>query len=121
MKGELLGNAKSEAQTAMQRSEMFWEAFEKAAHRIRYSTVLEAHFRCLHRMEFRSLHPRPRLLARLQVMMDGSHDLRLCEEENMCNLAEQARGAEMMARIWHEEGQDMPDEDCLPIPPTRDW
>ena len=121
MKGELLRNAKSEAQTAMQRSEMFWEAFEKSAHRIRYSIVLEAHYRCLHGMELRSLRPRPQLLARLQVLMDSSHDLRLCEEENMCNLAEQARGAEMMGRIWHEEGQDMPEEDFIPIPPTGDW
>lgn len=107
MKEVLLRNAKSEAQISMQRSETFWEAFERSAHRIRYSIVLERHYECFYQREIDSLRPRALVLDAIQRRIDSAHDLRLLEHENMQTLAEQARGAEMMARIWHEEGQDM--------------
>lgn len=120
MRKTLLRNAKTEAQRSMQRSETFWEAFERTAHRIRYFTVLEAHYNCLHQMEIDSMRPRPRILAVLTDRADAAHDMRISEEGNMATFAESARGAEMMARIWHEEGTDQPEE-FMRSPPDGDW
>jgi hypothetical protein len=112
----MLRDAKSEAQSSMRKAESFWDIIELTVHRIRYAASMKAHYEWLLRVESRHPRPRPRLLCLLKKMSDGAHDMGINESMNLATLAEQARGAEMMARIWDEERQDRPHGS-----PTEDW
>jgi hypothetical protein len=114
-------DSKTEAQAQMRRAETFWEVFERTVHRIRFYAVLECQYNCQHHKELLEEKPRYRLLQILKDREYGAHDMRLSEECNLASLAESARGAEMMSRIWYEEGRDMDQEDFFPGPPMEDW
>jgi hypothetical protein len=99
---------------------MFWAAFDRAAHRIRYAFAMEAHFMYMLQRELKSSAPRGRVLKVIQDRVDATHDLRMCEEGNMAAMATTARAAEMMARIWYEEA-DGRVEDREMIPNPQRW
>lgn len=99
-------DSKSEVRSQMRRADMLWHLFDRSAHRVRYFAVLEVHYRHLLRHELKDLFPRGNLLHQLRYLADAAHDLMIFDKENMSSIAKQARGAEMAARIWIEEGQD---------------
>lgn len=99
--------ARQEAEAQMRRAGTYWAAFDRAVHRVRYAYAMEMHFRCMERREQRSRNPRVRLLSYLRKSIDATHDMRLSEQSNMAAMAETAKGAEMMARIWYEEADGL--------------
>jgi hypothetical protein len=109
--------ARKEAEAQMRRAGVYWAAFDRAVHRVRYAYVMEYHFRYLERREQRSRNPRIRLLAYLHKAIDATHDIRLSEQSNMAAMAETAKGAEMMARIWYEEADGL----LTVIPNPQRW
>lgn len=120
MKGDFI-NSKSEAQSQMRRSDMLWGIFEKTAHRVRYFAVLEAHYRYILRRELEDIFPRANLLHQLRYLADAAHDMMIFDKENMRSVAKQARGAEMTARIFLEEGQDYPRDDFALYQPETNF